>query len=263
MIRRLLASLALVAFASTAQAQYGSTDDVLRAEVLPGWRTPEGTHMAAVRLTLAPGWKTYWRAPGEAGIPPQFDFSGSRNIVAATPHFPVPEVFHASGMRSIGYRDSVVLPLELRMGDALGPARLTARLDLGICEDICMPASVTLRADLPPGATPDPAIQRALAARPVLSGAPLDCDLSPIADGMRVQIRLALPPGLPPDSIAVIEPGDPRIWAADTVTRISGASVQAVTDFVPPYGTALVLDRSAVRVTVLGGDRAVELRGCD
>ena len=50
----------------------GPPEDVVQIEVLPGWQTASGTQMAALRLTLAPGWKTYWRAPGEGGIPPAF-----------------------------------------------------------------------------------------------------------------------------------------------------------------------------------------------
>ncbi len=165
----ILAILSL-GMSGTAKADYA--DDVVSIELLPGWRTDHGTHMAAVRLTLAPGWKTYWRAPGEGGIPPQMDFEGSRNITAVETHFPTPEVFFANGMRSIGYSKVVVLPLEFRVPRP-GEARLNARLDLGICEDICMPMSVDLRATLPSAGARDRAILEALAARPATFDTPM------------------------------------------------------------------------------------------
>ncbi|MFY8145805.1 MAG: protein-disulfide reductase DsbD domain-containing protein, partial [Rhodobacter sp.] len=78
--------LALACLSHPARAM--TQDDLLSAEVLPGWRTEQGTHMAALRLTLAPGWKTYWRSPGDAGIPPLFNWSGSQNLSGVRVHWP-------------------------------------------------------------------------------------------------------------------------------------------------------------------------------
>ena len=83
-------------------------DKLAQVEVLPGWRAANGDHIAGLRITLAPGWKTYWRAPGDAGIPPIFSFTGSQNIQAVAPHWPVPEVFDSNGVQTIGYHDGVV-----------------------------------------------------------------------------------------------------------------------------------------------------------
>src|SRR6056297_1113481 len=95
--------LALLAAApASAHAEAAMPADVVRAEVLPGWTTGAGTRMAALRLTLAPGWKTYWRAPGDAGIPPAFDWSGSRNLKGVAFHWPAPDVFQSYGIRTIG-----------------------------------------------------------------------------------------------------------------------------------------------------------------
>ena len=79
-----------------------------------------------LEMQLKEGWKTYWRAPGDAGIPTQFDFDGSRNIVSYRTHWPVPEVFWQNGMRSIGYDTEVVLPLRLQTGDHTAPATMAA-----------------------------------------------------------------------------------------------------------------------------------------
>ena len=255
----ILAILSL-GMSGTAKADYA--DDVVSIELLPGWRTDHGTHMAAVRLTLAPGWKTYWRAPGEGGIPPQMDFEGSRNITAVETHFPTPEVFFANGMRSIGYSKVVVLPLEFRVPRP-GEARLNARFDLGICEDICMPMSVDLRATLPSEGARDRAILEALAARPATFDTPIECAITPISDGIRMDVTYAAPPGVSTLPVSVVEPGDPTIWMTDTITEMRGGMITSSVELVPPRGRPLMLDRSAIRVTVLGGARGFELRGCD
>ncbi len=255
-----LCTLALGWGVAPGNAQSG---DVISAEVLPGWRTDRGTHMAAVRLTLAPGWKTYWRAPGEGGIPPQINFSGSRNVTAAETHFPAPEVFYANGLRSIGYSKQVVLPIEFAVPDRGRAAQLTARMDIGVCEDICMPMSLNIRATLPSDGARDGVILDALAARPAVFDSPLDCKVTPIADGLRVSASYAVPPGTRAGAVSVVEPGDPTVWATDTQTAIVAGRVTSTVEFVPPRGQPMLLDRSAIRVTVLGGARAYELRGCD
>jgi DsbC/DsbD-like thiol-disulfide interchange protein len=74
-----LASMGLpLSTASTAQAE--SPADMVQIRILPGWSRDDGSHMAALHLILAPGWKTYWRAPGDAGIPPMMDLEGSDNL---------------------------------------------------------------------------------------------------------------------------------------------------------------------------------------
>src|SRR6056297_1939284 len=100
-----LAALALVllCMAGPARAQGGLPGEVVRAEILGGWVTESGTRIVGLRLSLAPGWRTYWSVPGDAGIPPQFDWSGSDNLVGVRVHWPAPTVFETYGMRTAGY----------------------------------------------------------------------------------------------------------------------------------------------------------------
>ena len=144
--------------------------DVISVEVLPGWRTPEGTHMAGLRFRLAPGWKTYWRAPGDAGIPPLFAWGGSQNVAGAVLHWPVPEVSYPNGMRTIGYADEVVIPVELTPSGPGAPLRLAGTVELGVCSDICMPMTLSFGADLPADGERDGAIVAALVDRPLTPG---------------------------------------------------------------------------------------------
>jgi len=257
----------LLALAGAAPAgTYGATpDNVIRAEVLPGWATPRGTRMAALRLTLAPGWKTYWRAPGETGIPPQFDWAASENLARVTLHWPSPSVFNTGGLRTIGYKHELVLPIEITPRDASRPVKLAAAVDLGVCEHICVPASLSFAAQLAGEGRHDPAIQAALDARPLSAREAglgrVTCAVEPISDGLRVTARIP-ERGTGGRQVAVIEPGNPRIWASETETRRAAGALWATADLVPPAGKPFALSRKALRVTLLGGARAIDIQGC-
>src|SRR6056297_2127380 len=103
MVKSLFAPLfiAVMSLASPGSAQ--SADDMVNVSVLPGWQMSDGRHMAALRFSREDGWKTYWRAPGDAGIPPRFDWSGSGNLARVALHWPAPKVFDSYGLRTVGY----------------------------------------------------------------------------------------------------------------------------------------------------------------
>lgn len=240
-------------------------DDVLSATLLPGWQTETGGQMAALDLVLAPGWKTYWRSPGDAGIPPSFDWSGSVNVRSVTVHWPAPSVFDSNGMRTIGYHDRLVLPVEVTPIDPALPVTLSVRMDLGVCDDICLPASLDLASDLARPGAPDKAISAALAEVAQTGQAAgvgeVGCTVDPIADGLRLTTRMRLPD---PGSVEVVafETGDPAVWVAAAEIERQGTDLVAMTELVPPEGAPFALDRSGVTVTILSDSGAIELRGC-
>lgn len=100
-----------------------------------------------VQINLDPGWKTYWREPGDAGVPPELSTSGSTNIQNATLAFPAPHRFDDSGTHWAGYKKPVSLPITLTLAESNQPARLKGHAFLGICETICIP--VTAEFDIP------------------------------------------------------------------------------------------------------------------
>ncbi len=110
---------------------------------------------AAVHIVLQPGWKTYWRSPGDAGYPLQIDASGSQNVARVALTWPVPHRFELFGLQTFGYGDEVAFPLVVepqRPGEAVS---LKATLRYLVCETICVPQDATLALDLPAGpATP-------------------------------------------------------------------------------------------------------------
>jgi DsbC/DsbD-like thiol-disulfide interchange protein len=257
---------ALGALALSGGAAWSEPGDVVRVEVLPGWTTDAGTRMAALRLSLAPGWKTYWRAPGDAGIPPSFDWTGSRNLGGVVFHWPAPEVFETYGIRTIGYADELVLPIELQAERVGAPILLEAELDLGVCETVCIPAQVSISAEIAGPDAMDPRIRDALARRPLAEEAAgvdeVACEFTAIDDGMRLDARIEMP-RIGANEVTLVEAGDPGIWVSEPQVARRGEALHVRADLVPPPGTALLLDRSALRFTVLGQSHAVDIRGCD
>ena len=253
----------LVALAAPAHAF--TQEDVVQAQLLPGWRMDTGHHMAGLALELAPHWKTYWRSPGDAGIPPQFDWQGSQNVKSVRLHWPSPTVFHTNGMQTVGYVDGLVLPLEVTAVDPTKPVHLRARVDIGVCNEICMPAEVRVQGDLPAQGAGDSAIKSALKARPEtakeagLQG--ISCDVEPIADGLRLTARIDLPARGGPETV-VFESGVAGVWVAEAQTARQGGALVSVTELVGSSGAPFALDRSGVTVTVIGKGRAVEIQGC-
>jgi DsbC/DsbD-like thiol-disulfide interchange protein len=240
-------------------------DAVLRAEVLPGWQTDRGTRMVALDLQLAPGWKTYWRAPGEAGIPPSFDWSGSDNIASVAFHWPVPQVFDLNGYRTLAFQDELVLPIEITPVDPARPIAVRADVLLGVCEDICVPVTLQLDQDLNGDGRRDSRIEAALDAGPEparaagLSAA--RCLLEPIRDGLRLTAHLTMP-ALGDDEVAVIEAGTGGVWVSEPQTERQGGTLVTTADLVPADAQPFALDRSTMTFTILAAGRAVEQRGC-
>ena len=265
MKRRIALTAALLAAALPAAGQ-DVPGSILSATLREGWRTEAGTQMAALELRLAPGWKTYWRAPGEAGIPPAFDWTASDNIRAVAFHWPKPEIFDLNGMRTFGYHDALVLPIEISPVDAGRPIEVRARIDLGVCNEICVPMTVSVSGELAPGAARDPVIGAALAnlpesaAKAGLSAA--HCEAEPIRDGVRLTSRLALP-RIGPDEIAVVELADRTVWVSPADTSRKGGELSTIADLVPSDAKPFALDRSKVRITIFGAaGRVVEVQGC-
>ena len=263
-MHRILRTLSLLLGLVAGPVAATTQDDVLSAALLPGWQTETGTRMAGLELDLAPGWKTYWRSPGDAGIPPSFDWSGSVNVKAVRIHWPAPSVFLTAGMQTIGYHDRVILPVEITPIDPGQPMRLAVEVQLGICDKICLPASVSLTSNL--GASgADDGISAALAQRAATAAeagvSGVSCTIDPIPDGLRLTARIRLAdPGQ--SEVGAFETGDPAVWVAAAVTRREGGELVTMTELVPPNGAPFALERSAVTMTILYAGVAIEVRGC-
>ncbi|KIC40096.1 hypothetical protein RA27_14755 [Ruegeria sp. ANG-R] len=248
-------------FAAFAQG----VDQLVRLEVLDGGKSDNGTYQGALHLTLKDGWKTYWRSPGDAGIPPQFDWSKSRNVGDVAITWPAPKIFDQNGLQSIGYENQLVLPVEITPKNPAKPVRLRGEMDLGVCKDVCVPGRLDFDHTLDANAGRNPAIAAALAQRPFSAReagvAEATCRLTPTADGMRIEAHITMPSAGGAE-VAVIEPGNPTLWASQSETGRRGNTLVARSEVISASGGPFALDRSEVRITVLGSNHAVDILGC-
>lgn len=100
---------------------------------------------AGIEVRLDPGWKTYWRDPGDSGTPPTFDFAESTNVKSVSMEWPAPMRFDdGAGGHSIGYHDHVIWPLRVTSNDASKPASLHVKLHYAVCGKLCVPAEADL-----------------------------------------------------------------------------------------------------------------------
>lgn len=256
----LFLSLALATLPGLAAAGAFSVKDVVQAELLPGWEEAAGTRMAGLRIHLAPGWHTYWRAPGDAGVPPSFDWSASANLGRVAVLWPAPKVFDLNGLRTAGYDGTVVLPLRVTAAGA-GAVGLRGAVEIGVCREICVPVELTVSAELAGQGAPDAEIAAALRAVPEARTAEALCAVSPTRDGLHVEARIPVQ-SLGVGEAALVESGDPAIWVGDVTTARQGGVLVAGADLVPSEAAPILLDRSKLRFTLLGSGRAVEVDGC-
>lgn len=139
----LLAAALLTGFASgPVAAQDASswvTDQHSSVRLLAGSRNG-AVLLGGIAFQLQPGWKTYWRTPGDSGVPPRFDFSASDNIEAVTVLWPAPMQFpDGAGGTSFGYHKQLLLPLRIIAKKPDKPVTLRAEINYAVCDKLCVP----------------------------------------------------------------------------------------------------------------------------
>lgn len=135
-----------------------------RIRLVAGEPAPHAVEIrAALVVELKPGWKTYWRDPGDAGVPPQFNLADGTNVKAARLDFPAPDRFEEGAARSIGYKHPVSFPLTLSLTSPGSASVIKATAFLGVCEEICVPVQVefALKVPVAVGSTADQALVQA------------------------------------------------------------------------------------------------------
>ena len=223
---------------------------------------------AGVEIALEPGFKTYWRTPGESGLPPVFDWARSTNVAAVEPLWPAPSRFEDGGRVAYGYSGTVVLPVRVTPREPDKPVRLRLNLEYGVCKDLCIPAQADLSLDLPERAEPASSglirQARGRVPQPQALGAEGDLavlDVAPTSEGgkPRIAVRVRAPAGAAP-RLFVEGPDDWFFAAAETMDAAGSGSGGAQGTFrvevdpPPSGGTGAV----PLRLTLVAGDRAIE-----
>ncbi|HZP10497.1 MAG TPA: protein-disulfide reductase DsbD domain-containing protein [Methyloceanibacter sp.] len=132
-------------------AWVASTDS--KARLVSGTPEVDGkpTLMAGVQLRMEPGWKTYWRNPGDSGVPPSFDFKGSKNLKQAELLYPAPHRIAEANGTAIGYEEEVVFPIKVTPERDGEPVTLKLAFEYGLCKELCVPNEVDLELLVSPG----------------------------------------------------------------------------------------------------------------
>jgi DsbC/DsbD-like thiol-disulfide interchange protein len=207
------------------------------ARLIAGARPPtQGAALrAGVEIRLKPGWHTYWRYPGDAGVPPRFDFAGSQNIKAVEVLWPAPRRLPEAGLDTIGYDRGVILPLRVTPQEEGKPVRLQIKLDYAICEKLCVPAEGKAELALAGGPTApaaqDAALDSALAAaearvpRKIALGTAAALAVRAVrredgGDRPHVLVDVAVPPGA---SVDVFAEGPTQEWSLPLPAAVDGA----------------------------------------
>ena len=150
----------------------------------------DGRRRAGVEIRLDPGYITYWRNPGDAGVPPSFDTTGSDNISAVAVHYPAPQKLDEAGVTAFGYAGTITFPFDVTLADKARPATLVLALDYAACAKLCLPAKARLKLALPHEATPE-------------ASAILDAAMAQVPR----QVALGTPGALSVDAVALAEGG--------------------------------------------------------
>jgi DsbC/DsbD-like thiol-disulfide interchange protein len=261
---------ALAADSARSQAVISTGESFVEVSFLPGRVESDGARMAGLVLDVAQDWKTYWRNPGMAGIPPQFDWSGSRNLGSVEVMWPRPQFFDSFGLTTLGYSGQVVFPVRLEPEQAGQPMEIDLNLALGVCRNICVLEETGVQALIDPDGPETGSAVVAMAEQSVpRSGADqgmteATCRIS--GAGKKRQFDAVLDFAQPLQNPVVILEGPDLTWFTEVETTIDPTSQPGNRLLV---GAALSLldetmwiNRSQVRMTVLAGDFAADIQGC-
>ena len=221
-----------------------------------------------LEFKLIPGWKIYWRSPGDAGYPPRINWAGSENLESVAVRWPAPHRFSVLGLETLGYKGEVVLPLDAVLFEPGKPLKLQANVQFLTCDEICVPYEAHVALDLPPGAqttTREAALILRFAADVPQQGGTDSLHLAQaFVDGppgdQSVRVIVPAPVKLSTPDLFVEGPrgfrfGAPRLAPGDT-----GGPVLTVVATPPPskQGADADLVGKKLTFTLVSGGRAIE-----
>ena len=243
------------------------TDTYSAIRLIAGEHFANARWGAGIEIRLDPGWKTYWRYPGDSGVPPRFDFAQSTNVRSVKLLWPAPHRFTDESGNSIGYKDDVIFPIEITSQDPHKPVTLRLKLDYAVCAKLCVPAKGNAELAVSEAAIPTTGLALSAAAERVPKRAE-------VGDGATVGIRevrresrdghdrvvvdVAAPAG---DPVELFAEGPTPDWAlplpepvSDTPAGLRRFAFEL--DGLPPGAKA---DGAVLTLTLVAGDRALEV----
>jgi len=258
----ILLATSLAASAHAEDASPWQKDGHSAVRLLAGSRSG-AVLLGGIAFQLQPGWKTYWRTPGDSGVPPRFDFSKSDNVEAVTVLWPAPKKFDdGAGGVSLGYHDQIVLPLRIVAKSVDKPVTLRAEINYAVCEKLCIP--VDAKAELSfnnVASTEDSALSAALDTVPKPAN---------IGDPNPLTIRDVKREGKDRVLVDVVTPDDRAVSLfVEGPTPDWGLPVPKLVEQSPPDVKRFVFqldgvppgvnpEGAALKLTLVGGDRSYE-----
>jgi DsbC/DsbD-like thiol-disulfide interchange protein len=256
----LFASMTLEAQAQDSSSWQKDTHSAVR--LLAGSRSG-AVLLGGIAIQINPGWKTYWRNPGDSGVPPRFDFRKSDNVEAVTVLWPAPMKFaDGAGGTSLGYQKLVVLPLRIVAKNPSEPVTLRAAINYAVCEKLCIPVEAYAElAFTSVASTEDSALFAALdtVPKPASIGDPNPLTIRDVKreGAVAVLVDVVAPDGAP---VNVFVEGPTPEWALP-VPKLVEHSPPGVKRFafdldgLPPGAKP---EGAALKLTLVGSDRAYE-----
>jgi DsbC/DsbD-like thiol-disulfide interchange protein len=220
--------------------------------------------LGGIALQLQPGWKTYWRTPGDSGVPPRFDFSKSENIEAVTILWPAPTKFDdGAGGHSLGYHDQIVLPLRIVVKSADKPVTLRASVNYAVCEKLCIPVEAEPElAFTSVASTEDSALSTALdtVPKPANIGDPNPLTIRDVKRDGKTTVQVDVVAPADAGDVNLFVEGPTPDWSLPIPNPVehSPAGVKRFSfelDGVPP---GVNPEGAALKLTLVGGGRSYE-----
>lgn len=145
-------AFAIPAQLSALESDWGRADHIearlLSAQSAAGQSTDL---QAALHVRLDQGWHTYWRTPGDSGLPPEINWEGSENLKSVEISWPFPKRFDEQGFQTFGYQGEVLFPLRVEPENAGESITLALNYSALVCNDICIPQNLQTALTIPAG----------------------------------------------------------------------------------------------------------------
>lgn len=243
------------AFGQPAPASPSAQGFHSQVRLLSGGRQGE-SWLSGVQITLDEGFKTYWRNPGESGLPPSFDWSASENVESVEVQWPAPKRHEDAAGVAYVYSHEVVLPVVVKPKVADKPVKLALVVDYGVCKDICIPAHADLSMALTEAGPQRAAIETFMAKVPRRQAVGAQGELTVLS----VQPRNGAKPEL---SVSVLAPSGekpalfaeaPDNWYVSTSTADADNRFTVTVEEKPKDASGPV----PLTLTLVAGDKAIE-----
>ena len=239
---------------------------LVSAKITDGWIEKDQKLIFGLKIDLNKNWKTYWRLPGNAGLEPLFTFDKSENVLAAKIMWPSPIIFGEESLWSIGYKDSVLLPIEVTPIDTSKPIKLEIQADIGVCEDVCVPVTLNVSYFATPGQNQENyEILGAILSEPIKSDdigfQPPQCSIKNGELVMEFNEK-NVNTGIENIELFVIEVGSSVFYVNSKKAyffddRITVSTKNSLETELPG-----VISRETIKTTIIGSNQSLEFVGC-